>query len=172
MRLPFQSSEAVKWLRKAAEQGVAEAQSWFGLCYANGDGVAKDKAEAVKWYRKSAEQGSAWAQNRIGLCYENGTGVDINLTEALKWYHRAADQGYAEAHFRLGEYYYSQLGLSKKGGIATGALFLNRRQLKNSKFEDILKSEDGKTMMTHYKAAADAGHEKAKKRIKQLSKYM
>ena len=33
---------------KAAEQGNAEAQYNLGMCYANGDGVAKDMKEAVK----------------------------------------------------------------------------------------------------------------------------
>ena len=35
-------AEAVKWYRKAAEQNDAGAQYNLGVCYANGDGVAKD----------------------------------------------------------------------------------------------------------------------------------
>ena len=50
-------SEAVKWYRKAAEQGLADGQYWLGRCYAEGEGVAQDKTEAIKWYRKAAEQG-------------------------------------------------------------------------------------------------------------------
>ncbi len=41
----------------AAEQGDAQAQLNLGVCYWNGNGVAKDYAEAVKWFRKAAEQG-------------------------------------------------------------------------------------------------------------------
>jgi uncharacterized protein len=44
-------AEAVKWYRKAADQGVTAAQSNLGLMYAQGLGVAQDYAEAVKWYR-------------------------------------------------------------------------------------------------------------------------
>ena len=33
---------------KAAEQGNAEAQYNLGMCYANGDGLAKDMKESVK----------------------------------------------------------------------------------------------------------------------------
>ena len=51
--------EAVKWYRKAAEQNYAPAQYNLGVCYANGQGVAKDEVEAVKWYRKAAEQNDA-----------------------------------------------------------------------------------------------------------------
>ena len=46
----------MKWYRKAAEQNDAKAQYNLGVCYDNGQGVAKDEVEAVKWYRKAAEQ--------------------------------------------------------------------------------------------------------------------
>ena len=59
--------EAVKWYRKAAEQNFAEAQYNLGVCYDNGQGVAKDYAEAVKWYRKAAEQNHAQAQYNLGV---------------------------------------------------------------------------------------------------------
>jgi len=59
------TKEAVKWYRKAAEGGIAEAQSTVGGCYANGDGVKKDFKEAVKWYRKAAEQGYLYAQENL-----------------------------------------------------------------------------------------------------------
>ena len=49
--------EAVKWFRKAAEQGLPEAQRCIGWMYQDGLGVEKDDKEAVKWFRKAAEQG-------------------------------------------------------------------------------------------------------------------
>ncbi|GBL24036.1 secretory immunoglobulin A-binding protein EsiB [Opitutia bacterium] len=36
---------AISWYRKAAEQGLAEAQYNLGGCYANGIGVAKDSCK-------------------------------------------------------------------------------------------------------------------------------
>ena len=50
-------TEAVKWWRKAAEQGNADAQYSLGVCYFFGHGVTKDEAEAVKWLRKAAGLG-------------------------------------------------------------------------------------------------------------------
>src|ERR1022692_3990189 len=41
-------------MRKAAEQGDAAAQCYFGICYQTGQGVAQDYAEAVRWFRKAA----------------------------------------------------------------------------------------------------------------------
>ena len=56
-------AEAVKWYRKAAEQGDAPAQYNLGVMYGEGRGVGKDEAEAAKWYRKAAEQGYPNAQS-------------------------------------------------------------------------------------------------------------
>jgi uncharacterized protein len=55
-------AEAVKWYRKAAEQGLAVAQYFLGVMYANGSGVTKDETEAVKWHRKAADQGDERAK--------------------------------------------------------------------------------------------------------------
>ena len=92
-------------LRKAADQGDAEAQYQLGNCYYDGDGVAKNYAEGVKWYRQAAEQGLASAQFKLGLCYKAGNGVAEDPAEAVKWFNRAAEQGFARAKFHLGHCY-------------------------------------------------------------------
>ena len=86
-------TEAVKWYRKAAEQGLADAQFSLGDCYPEGEGVTQNMTEAVKWFRKAAEQGLADAQFALGACYQSGTGVTQNKAEAKKWHQKAADQG-------------------------------------------------------------------------------
>jgi TPR repeat protein len=47
-------------LRKAAEQGNADAQFNLAVAYENGAGVPKNLAEAAKWYLKAAEQGESY----------------------------------------------------------------------------------------------------------------
>lgn len=59
-------SEAAKWFRLAAEQGVTEAQHNLGVMYEKGQGVQLNLSEAEKWYRKAAEQGHAPAQAALG----------------------------------------------------------------------------------------------------------
>ena len=54
--------EAVKWYRKAAVQGLAQAQMNLGLCCFYGLGTAKDPREAEKWFRKAADQGNTGAK--------------------------------------------------------------------------------------------------------------
>ena len=58
-------TEAVKWYRKAADQGNMYAQYNLGLCYEYGTGVTQSRTEAVKWYQKAARQGQSEAQNRL-----------------------------------------------------------------------------------------------------------
>jgi hypothetical protein len=94
-------AEAVKWYRKAAEQGHAEAQANLGIMYQHGRGIPKDDAEAVKWYRKAAEQGQALGQNNLGWMYANGQGVTKDDAEAVKWYRKAAEQGHVTAQNNL-----------------------------------------------------------------------
>lgn len=60
--------QASEWFRKAAEQGLPEAQNMLGLCFLYGQGVIKDETKAVDWFRKAAEQGYAEAQNMLGTC--------------------------------------------------------------------------------------------------------
>lgn len=85
--------EAVKWYRKAAEQGNAAAQSNLGLMYANGRGVLKDDSEAYRWYLKAASQGNPYGQCNLGEAYEEGKGVAKDEDEALKWYDKAIESG-------------------------------------------------------------------------------
>ncbi len=105
--------EAVKWSRKAAEQGHAAAQNNLGWMYGNGRGVAQDDVEAVKWYRKAAEQGYADAQVHLGWMYEKGRGVAQDDVEAVKWYRKAAEQGEMYAQNNLGAMYLEGKGIAK-----------------------------------------------------------
>ena len=74
--VPKNDVEAVNWCRKAAEQGLAEAQASLGAIYQKAlGGVLKNDVEAVKWYRKAAEQGDAYAQADLAAMYYEGLGV-------------------------------------------------------------------------------------------------
>jgi len=85
------SSTAVEWYRKAAEQGHADAQFYLGLMYRYGfDGVDENEAIAAEWYRKAAEQGHANAQYNLGFMYRYGRGVHKSESTAAEWYRKAA----------------------------------------------------------------------------------
>ena len=55
-------AEAVRWFRRAAEQGHNDGQNNLGRMYSNGRGVRRDRVEVVGWYRRAAEQGDAGGQ--------------------------------------------------------------------------------------------------------------
>ena len=61
--------EAVKWYRKAAEQGFRYAQFSLGWCYENGKGVDQSYEEAVKWYSRATEQWETDMKYSLGVCY-------------------------------------------------------------------------------------------------------
>ena len=65
-------ADPIETLRKAAEQGNADAQYDFGVLYFYGEEIPKDYAEAVKWFRKAAEQGHDFAQMSLGDMYADG----------------------------------------------------------------------------------------------------
>ncbi len=64
--------EAVKWFRKAAEQGVT-GRVYLGQSYEE-KRHPKRYRRAFEWYQKAAEQGEV-GLNQMGLCYERGVGV-------------------------------------------------------------------------------------------------
>ena len=106
-------AEAVKWYRKAAEQGDAGGASGLGVCYCTGHGAAQDHAEGFKWFRKAAEQGDARGANGLGVCYYNGQGVAQDDAEGVKWFRKAAEQGYAAAQQNLGNCYHNGRGVAQ-----------------------------------------------------------
>src|SRR5437773_3728986 len=103
----------VEEVKAKAETGDAKAEYDLGLCYANGNNVAKDEVEAVKWFRKAAEQNYAKAQATLGFCYYDGQGVTKDEVEAVKWFRKAAEQNIAVAQGMLAACYDKGTGVTK-----------------------------------------------------------
>ena len=114
------NAKAEAWLRKAAEQNLAEAQIALGLYYLDAYETEAEVnvTEAVKWVRKAAEQDLAEAQWFLGKCYEAGIGVPENENTAFNWYKKAAEQDLAVAQYELGECYLNGTGVTENQGEA------------------------------------------------------
>lgn len=95
--------EAIKWYRKAAKAGHADAQFSLGYCYLNGQGVATDEEVACKWLKKATEQKHPEAMYNLGTCFEQGLGVPIDIEKALSLYTEAKQLGYADANEAIGQ---------------------------------------------------------------------
>ena len=62
------------WLKRAAEQGHAEAQADLGWYY-HSDSRPKRRDLTVKWWRLAAAQGDAETANCLGELLHDGEGV-------------------------------------------------------------------------------------------------
>lgn len=84
--------EALKWYRKAAENGHAQAQYVMGKFYYTGESLPKDQVEAFKWWRKAAENGHARSAFNVGVMCFLGHGTDKDYADAAKWFNVRAMQ--------------------------------------------------------------------------------
>jgi uncharacterized protein len=104
--------EAVKWFRRAADQGLDRGQFNLALCYLQGTGVPKNPAEAFRWLSKAAEQQRPQAEYGVGLLYLSGEGVAVDVQSGLAWIRKAAEHGHPAALGRLGDAYTSGEGVA------------------------------------------------------------
>lgn len=133
-------SEAVKWYRKAAEQGHVAAQYMIGYLYYEGLGVSKDYSESARWYWFAAHQGHARALCSLGYMYQEGLGVPMDTYGAVKLYSKSAEQGLASAQYHLGYAYENGIGVFS----------------------------DSSEAINWYRKAAGQGHAKAISKLKEL----
>ena len=90
-------AEAVKWWRKAAEQGYAEAQHNLGVCYVKGEGVGQDYGQAYRYLTMPQDWKSS-ACSYIGEMYYYGRYLKKDYAKAFEYLKKAAD----EEQFRCG----------------------------------------------------------------------
>lgn len=88
---------AVKEIKKAAEMGLAWAQTSLAVAYLQGDGIEKNMPEAIKWFEKAADQNFAAAQYHLAGLYAQGHAGKEKQKLAPELMRRSADQGYEKA---------------------------------------------------------------------------
>lgn len=75
--------QALKWLTKAAEVGIADAQFQVGYALLFGNETQADDIAGVTWLKQAASHGQADAQSLLGFCYLWGKGVKKNHAVAV-----------------------------------------------------------------------------------------
>ena len=98
-------AEAMKWLRKAADQDNALAERYLAEMYFKGRGVEQNNMEAARWLRMAADQGDAESEHNLAVLYSQGQGVPRNLKQAVEWMRKSAEQGFAAGQHGLGMFY-------------------------------------------------------------------
>jgi uncharacterized protein len=108
-------AEAEKWIRKAAEQDFAYAQTSLGHLYEAGvvGVLTKSNVDAAQWYSKAAALQDAEGLLSLGLLYQQGAGVAQDSAQATKLIMQSAELGYAEAQLRLAMMYASGQGVAQ-----------------------------------------------------------
>ncbi len=107
--------ESLKWLQKASEKGIPEAEFEIGNIFWNGDAsLPKDEGQALVWWQKAGDHGLVSAQYQLGQYYRGRlNGGKPNLSEAFKWYHMAAEQNFDPAMKELAWMYASGQGVEE-----------------------------------------------------------
>ena len=86
----------------ATPQDHLETLFHTGLCFACGEGGARDYVQAARCYEEAAAKGHGLAQFNLAIMYELGQGRASDPVKARAWMLRAAESGDAGAQFRLG----------------------------------------------------------------------
>ena len=95
--------EGLEWIKRAADQGLAEAALAYGCILYFGDhGVAQDYGKAAPYFKQAAGQGSRDAQNFLGVMNEFGLGMAVDAAAAKGWFRKAAVQNHLKAQCNLG----------------------------------------------------------------------
>ena len=81
--VPRDYKEAVRWYRKATEQGYGNAQYELGLMYRKGKGVLKDVVMAHKWWNIASVSGHKKAIAERGVAENKMTPSQIQEATRL-----------------------------------------------------------------------------------------
>ena len=102
---------AAALMRRAAEQGVPDAQYRFAKMLERGEGVAQNPAAALQWTLTAARGGHARAMHNAGVMYATGLGTTENYEQAARWFEQAALHGVRDSQFNLALFFEQGLGV-------------------------------------------------------------
>lgn len=88
------SSEAIRWLTKAADARDPLGMRKLGAKYLSGEDVPPNPEMAAKWFRTGAEAGDVECMIELAtMLFKGHAGVAMDATEAAQWATRAANAG-------------------------------------------------------------------------------
>jgi TPR repeat protein len=94
-------AEGRRWIARAAETGMVDAQVALGEMMLTGTGGACDPPGALALFEKAAAKGHLAAMFAAGIVYGGAHGVPANHGAAQRWFHTAADHGHPAAQMML-----------------------------------------------------------------------
>jgi TPR repeat protein len=94
---PADTTQAVYWVKKAAEQNLTSAKYNYAIFLINGIGVPWDPYIAYKYFKSAANDGMVQAQYVVGILYTDNLTVKRNWNLAYYWIKKASDSDYEPA---------------------------------------------------------------------------
>lgn len=94
---------AVDWMRRAADEGLADAQFEIAVRHAQGKLAALDPVAAREWYGRAAAQKYAPALCNLATMEWQGTGGPVDIKNAEEHFRAAAEAGLPQGEFGVGE---------------------------------------------------------------------
>jgi len=91
------TSKAVYWIRKAAEQNLASAKYNFAILLINGWGVEWNPFQAFRYFKEAAKAGMIQAQYVVGVLYTDDLIVKRDMNYAYYWVRKSSKEGYEPA---------------------------------------------------------------------------
>lgn len=95
--------EAIKWTKRAAEEGMREAEFALGSYFDQGIGVEQNSKKALSYYELAASKKYGPAMINLAFMYSEGKGVERDLRHVYKWSLLASEQGMTRADSELEE---------------------------------------------------------------------
>jgi hypothetical protein len=93
---------ALPWARRAAEQGLVEAQALLGNILTSGPESLRDPSQAEHWYRLCSKAGSPQGSLGLGLALLRAGRSEATVREAAVEIRKAAEAGLSTAVYLLG----------------------------------------------------------------------
>jgi TPR repeat protein len=91
------TTKAVYWLNKAADQKLPSAMYNYAILLINGWGVDWNPFSAFNYFKGAAKAGMIQAQYVVGILYTDNLIVKRDLNYAFYWVQKSADEGYEPA---------------------------------------------------------------------------
>jgi TPR repeat protein len=165
--VPKDIGKAKELAAKAAQHGIAKAQTLIGALLLKTGTSEKDYSEALSWLRKSATQADPDAHVLIGDSYVSGAGVNKDFAQAIAYYRKAIDNsGSKAAYARLAHMYEVGLGVPQDSPQAlqlyekaadTFADAQLHAKLGRMYEDGVGTKKDGSKAVQHYASAAVGG---------------
>lgn len=95
--VPADTSQAVYWIKKAADQNLTSAKYNYAIMLINGIGVSWDPYTAFKLFQSAANDGMVQSQYVVGILYTDNLTVQRDYNLAYYWIKKAADENYEPA---------------------------------------------------------------------------